>query len=73
MTDNFKIYKEYITDEFEKCPLEETDSYFAIELMRRGKDNPDMPAANVHFKNYYKGRCLYSPSFPCYQNLQYKQ
>ena len=53
MTDNFKIYKEYITDEFEKCPLEETDSYFAIELMRRGKDNPDMPAANVHFKNYY--------------------
>ena len=21
--------------------------------MRRGKDNPDMPAANYHFKNYY--------------------
>jgi hypothetical protein len=24
-----------------------------IELMRRGKDNPDLPAANYHFKNYY--------------------
>lgn len=53
MTDNFNVYREYITDEFVKCPLEETDSYFAIELMRRGKDNSDMPAANVHFKNYY--------------------
>jgi hypothetical protein len=29
------------------------DKYYVVELMRRGKDNPDMPAANYHFKNYY--------------------
>jgi len=56
MTDNFKLYKEYINkidglpDNNEKGNL---DKYYVIELMRRGKDNPDMPAANYHFKNYY--------------------
>ena len=56
MTDNFKRYVSLIT----KCGgLPETnekgnlDKYYVIELMRRGKDNPDMPAANYHFKNYY--------------------
>lgn len=53
MTDNFKLYKEYITSEFEQSVLEEGDSYFVIELIRRGKDHPDKPAANYHFKNYY--------------------
>ena len=33
--------------------LPEGDSYFVVELIRRGKDNPDTPAANYHFKNYY--------------------
>ena len=56
MTDNFKLYKDYIDilgglpDNNEKGNL---DKYYVIELMRRGKDNPDMPAANYHFKNYY--------------------
>jgi len=57
MTDNFKIYREFINrsnnglpDTNEKGTL---DKYYVIEIMRRGKDNPDLPAANVHFKNYY--------------------
>ena len=56
MTDNFKRYKEFINlcgglpDTNEKGTL---DKYYVIELMRRGKDNPDMPAANYHFRNYY--------------------
>ena len=56
MTDNFNRYREFINlcgglpDNNEKGTL---DKYYVIELMRRGKDNPDMPAANYHFKNYY--------------------
>lgn len=53
MTDNFKLYKEYIEESFKSSTLLENDMYFVVELMRRGKDNPDMPAANYHFKNYY--------------------
>jgi hypothetical protein len=37
-----------------QLPKEEGgDAYYVIELVRRGKDNPDLPAANYHFKNYY--------------------
>ena len=56
MTDNFKNYKEFISltgglpDNNEHGNL---DKYYVIELMRRGKDRPDLPAANYHFKNYY--------------------
>lgn len=56
MTDNFKRYKKLIElngglpDDNEKGTL---DKYYVVELMRRGKDNPDMPAANYHFRNYY--------------------
>ena len=56
MTDNFKNYEKLIhlngglPADNEKGIL---DKYYVIELMRRGKDNPDMPAANYHFKNYY--------------------
>ena len=56
MTDNFTRYKELITlngglpDDNEKGNL---DRYYVVELMRRGKDNPDLPAANYHFRNYY--------------------
>lgn len=53
MTDNFDIYKQFITEKWSYTDLPEGDSYFAVELIRRGKDNPDMPAANYHFKNYY--------------------
>ena len=56
MTDNFTRYKELITlngglpDDNGKGTL---DRYYVVELMRRGKDNPDLPAANYHFRNYY--------------------
>lgn len=56
MTDNFNRYREFISllggipNINEKGNL---DKYYVIELMRRGKDNPDLPAANYHFKNYY--------------------
>lgn len=67
MTDNFELIKQYICDR--ECEIihdptdttwspekqfnENEDKYYVIELMRRGKDNPDLLAANVHFKNYY--------------------
>ena len=53
MTDNFQLYRNFITERFAKTTLLTIDSYFVVELIRRGKDNPDMPAANYHFKNYY--------------------
>ena len=53
MTNNFEKYKEYITEEFKHSVLEEGDTYYVIELIRRGKDHPNNPAANYHFKNYY--------------------
>jgi len=67
MTDNFSLFKEYIirqeienTDrvfetfsEYGKLFDNDEDRYYVIELMRRGKDNPNLSAANVHFKYYY--------------------
>jgi hypothetical protein len=53
MTDNFNAYKQFITEKWEYTELPKDDSYFVVELIRRGKDIPDMPAANYHFRNYY--------------------
>ena len=53
MTDNFNAYKQFITEKWSYSNLPEGDSYFVVELIRRGKDNPNLPAANYHFKNYY--------------------
>lgn len=53
MTDNFEAYKQFITEKWGYTELPENDSYFVVELLQRGKDNPDLPAANYHFKNYY--------------------
>lgn len=54
MTDNFNIIESCLLDLPKTTPKgNAADRYYAIELMRRGKDNPDMPAANYHFKNYY--------------------
>lgn len=56
MTDNFELYRKLITlcgglpEDNEKGNL---DKFYVIELIRRGKDNPDMPAANYHFKSYH--------------------
>lgn len=49
MTDNFERFRP-----FKQLPEEEGgDAYYVIELVRRGKDCPDLTAANYHFKNYY--------------------
>ena len=48
MTNNFDLYKEFIQGDLDDCP----DSYYVIELIRRGKDT-EGPAKNYHFKNYY--------------------
>ena len=57
MTNNLELYKKYIKIMSPDFPQSNknscADKFYVIELMRRGKDNPDMPAANVHFKNYY--------------------
>ena len=57
MTDNFKLIRQYLIDN--GIPQHNESSllkHYVVEIMSRGKDNPDMPAANRHFKNYY---------FPC--------
>ena len=57
MTDNFLSYKDYIKNcnELSMSFPSNDDSRFCyvIELIRRGKDHPELPAANYHFKNYY--------------------
>lgn len=57
MTDNFRLYREFITKTYGGLPEDNEhgnlDRYFVVELIRRGKDNPDKPSANYHFKNYY--------------------
>lgn len=53
MTDNFNTYKQFISEKWDNTKLPKDDSYFAVELIRRGKDNPYTSAANYHFKNYY--------------------
>ena len=49
MTDNFALYRNFM----QLPETEGGDAYYVIELIRRGKDHPDLPAANYHFKNYY--------------------
>ena len=54
MTDNFELIKEYLRSN--DIPEHNSASLlknYVIEIISRGKDNPDMPAANRHFKNYY--------------------
>lgn len=54
MTDNFKIYEEYISSYIPQDREDVCKPFcYVVELMRRGKDHPDLPAANYHFKNYY--------------------
>lgn len=49
MTDNFTNFRSFM----QLPDTEGGDAYYVIELVRRGKDCPDLPAANYHFKNYY--------------------
>ena len=53
MTDNFNAYKQFIGEKWNYTELSKDDSYFVVELIRRGKDNLCTPATNYHFKNYY--------------------
>jgi len=54
MTNNFDLFREYVKD----AGIPESkhflnDKFFIVELIRRGKDCPDLPAANYTFKTYY--------------------
>lgn len=56
MTNNYKIMYNYMKDlgivqDFDKAL--KSDLFFDIQLIRRGKDHPDLPAANYTFKTYY--------------------
>lgn len=54
MTNNIDVMRGYMKDL--GVPSEQryrNDLYFDVQLIRRGKDNPDMPAANYTFKTYY--------------------
>jgi hypothetical protein len=54
MTNNIDVMKWYMKDL--GIPTEQkyrNDLYFDVQLIRRGKDNPDLPAANYTFKTYY--------------------
>jgi len=54
MTNNFDLIKCYMIKE--GIPMKEKDMgdlFFEVMLVRRGKDHPNLPAANYTFKSYY--------------------
>lgn len=54
MTDNINVMRDYM--KYLGIPEKQQyrkDLYFDVQLIRRGKDNPDTPAANYTFKTYY--------------------
>ena len=54
MTNNFDLIKYYMIKE--GVPLKDKDMgdlFFVVNLIRRGKDHPNLPAANYTFKSYY--------------------
>jgi len=54
MTNNFEIIETYMINE--NIPVLHKDAgdlFFCIMLVRRGKDHPNLPAANYTFKSYY--------------------
>lgn len=54
MTDNISIMRDYMKDlGIPEKQQYRKDLYFDVQLIRRGKDNPDTPAANYTFKTYY--------------------
>ena len=55
MTDNFHKITEYLRA-FGKLPETKDkhgDYFFDVLIVRRGKDHPDLPAANYTFAHYY--------------------
>lgn len=56
MTDNYKVIYQYMQDLGiikTKNDALKTDLFFDVQLIRRGKDHPNLPAANYTFKAYY--------------------
>ena len=56
MTDNFSYIFKYMQDlgiVQTKDDALKTDLFFDVQLIRRGKDHPNLPAANYTFKTYY--------------------
>lgn len=54
MTDNINVMRDYMKDlGIPEKQQYRKDLYFDVQLIRRGKDNPDTPAANYTFKCYY--------------------
>ena len=54
MTNNIEIMRKYMEDlGIPDTQQHRNDLYFDVQLIRRGKDNPGMPAANYNFKTYY--------------------
>ena len=54
MTDNIQVMRQYMLDL--GIPVKQMyrkDLYFDVSLVRRGKDHPNLPAANYTFKQYY--------------------
>lgn len=50
MVDNFELIKSLLIFKSE-------DDFYHLQIIRRGKDNPDMPAANRVIKTYYIDKC----------------
>ena len=54
MTDNFKLIEKYMIEKGIPVSIKDAgDLFFNIQLVRRGKDHPNLPAANYTFKLYY--------------------
>lgn len=53
MTDNFDIFRKYIAQGGITENSTGSDKVVKIQLLRRGKDNVNLPAKNYSFKTYY--------------------
>lgn len=61
MTNNFEEIKKYIQKTYQYSGItyfgpsfdKNDDTFFSIDLIRRGKDHPGLPAANYLFRNYH--------------------
>ena len=56
MTDNYKALYKYMQElgiVNTKDEALQSDLFFDVQLIRRGKDHPNLPAANYTFKTYY--------------------
>ena len=55
MTDNFRLFEEYVYNSIPNRGRkinDDPDKYWVVEIIKRNKDH-DMTGNNIHFKNYY--------------------